>query len=223
MTTDLFDKMDSRFTGVKSTPRCHTKHKDLEFGNGVVLGASCGSPRKGYDIYIGFDYGMQFDHTGYPWEQKADPVIEFQFRIPDMGVPKSPAQFKKMIAWICVQLQDGKKIHMGCIGGHGRTGLVIAAIKNMMDGEKDAIAWTRKHHCKKAVESSSQVNFLHKHFGITKRKPTKSVAQYKGTQTGRLSGKAKNNSNVVQLDRKLKDEGWEKIPCLQASEGSIWG
>jgi len=223
MTSDLFDKLDSRFTGYKGKPkpRCHTTHKELEFGKGVVLGASCGVPRKGYDIYIGFDYGMQFDHTGYPWEQKADPVIEFQFRIPDMGVPSAPAKFKKMIAWICVQLKDGKKIHMGCIGGHGRTGMVIAAIKNMMDGEKDAISWARKHHCKKSVESKSQVNFLHKHFGITKRKPTKTFPKYE-KYTGKVT-KGKKKATVTSLPVPRGKSTWERIPCLKDSEGSIWG
>lgn len=154
--------------------RCwEENHKPLAIGGGTVLGAACAHPADGYDIYVGFDHGMKFKHTAFPWEQKKDPVVEFLFPISDMCAPKSPKQFKAMIEWMSAQLALGKKIHMGCIGGHGRTGLVLAALVAHVNGEKDAIQWVRKHHCKKAVESESQVNFLMKHFKVKKAKPTK--------------------------------------------------
>lgn len=37
-----------------------------------------------------------------------------------------------------------------------------------MMGEEDAITYVRKNYCQKAVESKSQVEFLHKHYGIKK-------------------------------------------------------
>ena len=175
MTQDLFSSVGG---GGKIKPRCHTTHKMLKFGKGRLLGASCGSPHKGYDIYIGFDWGMEFQHEVYPWETKKDPVIEFQFRIPDMGVPKSPKEFKKMITWVCSQLHKGKRIHVGCIGGHGRTGLFLAAVRAEFNDDKDAGNWVREHHCKRAIESQTQINFLYKHFGIKKIKPSKT--SYKG-------------------------------------------
>jgi hypothetical protein len=69
---------------------------------------------------------------------------------------------------------DGKTVHVGCVGGHGRTGIVISAIVAELTGKKDAIQWVRKHYCKKAVESKAQVQFLMKHYGVTEVTGTKS-------------------------------------------------
>jgi len=201
--------------------KCHTKHKPMKFGKGELLGASCGLPRKGYDIYIGLCYSMKYQFQTPPWEsEKNSEIIETEFVISDGSPPKSPAKFKKMIVWLCTQLQDGKRVHVGCIGGHGRTGMVVAAVRNMMDGDKDAITWTRKHHCKKAVETQSQVKFLHKHFGIKKVKGSHIdlFSGFEGTVTGRFSAKGQNRTNkpksaVTQIERITSVDG----------KGSIWG
>lgn len=220
MTADLFTSHVGG-KGKNSTPRCYTKHKPLKFGKGILVGASCGSPREGYDIYIGFDWGMEFNHDVYPWETDNDPVIEFQFRVSDMCAPKSPKKFKAMITWVCSQLHNGKKIHVGCIGGHGRTGLFIAAVRAEFDGDKDAGNWVRKHHCKKAIESKSQINFLFKHYGIKKIKASKT--EYKGwVEKGKSKKFAKytgGNGNVSYLPRNMPDT---KITYL-SRKGSIWG
>jgi hypothetical protein len=100
-------------------------------------------------------------------------VEEVYCAIPDMGIPKNIPRFKKMVTWLCNQLQEGKKVHIGCIGGHGRTGLLLAAIVSQLSGEKDAIAYVRKNYCGRAVESSEQVKFLGEHYGITPVKGTK--------------------------------------------------
>ena len=39
-----------------------------------------------------------------------------------MEAPSNVARFKKLVTWVCTQLQDGKTVHIGCIGGDGRTG-----------------------------------------------------------------------------------------------------
>jgi len=231
MTDSLFDNdmpSGGGYGGTyKSKPRCHTTHKPIKLGMGEVLGGACGSPREGYDIYIGFDYGMKMQHQPFPWDQKADPIIEFQYRITDMCAPKSPKEFKKMIEWCADQLHDGKKIHVGCIGGHGRTGLFLAALVSLHeDVTDDPIAYVRKEHCKKAVESDSQLKFLKKHFGIKIKghKPTKGGGyhgsskyfdNHKGTQTGRTF----HDGNVTEFPRKATPE---KIRFV-AKKGSIWG
>jgi hypothetical protein len=228
MSSDLFNNdmpSGGGYGGTyKSKPRCHTTHKPIKLGMGEIVGAACGSPREGYDIYIGFDYGMKMQHQPFPWDQKDDPIIEFQYRITDMCAPKSPKEFKKMIEWVSEQLDDGKKIHVGCIGGHGRTGLFLAALVSLYeDLTDDPIGYVRKEHCKKAVESKSQMKFLKKHFGISIKghKPTKEHGHFHhtGTQTGRMTGKAQYNSNVTQIDRKRAPEKIRHV----AKKGSIWG
>jgi hypothetical protein len=147
--------------------RCHHSHKELSLGGGAVLGASCCQPREGYDIYIGFDHGMKRFRT-FPWDSPtASKVVEVYFPIPDGGVPEDVAEFKRMVAWIVAQLALGKRIHMGCIGGHGRTGMVLAAIVSHVLEPAGAGKWVRANYCKTAIETTEQVEFLKSHFGIS--------------------------------------------------------
>jgi hypothetical protein len=106
----------------------------------------------------------------YPWVEGES----FLFHIPDMGVPKNPEAFKRLIDWLAVQLTAKKLVHVGCIGGHGRTGTVFAALVAKMTGNLDSIKYVREAYCHKAVESDSQVAFLGKHFGVLPAAPTKS-------------------------------------------------
>jgi hypothetical protein len=132
-----------------------------------IYGGSCSSPIvSDADIYIGFDY-MPPKYPRFPWNTDTNPVIEIPFAITDMAAPKDPVEFKKMITWVCGQVLAGKKVHAGCIGGHGRTGTFLAAVVAEFMGEKDAITYVRKNYCKKAVESAVQTKFLETHYGIT--------------------------------------------------------
>jgi len=180
-------------------PSCHESHKSFEIGKGVLFGGSCRYPREGYDIYVGFDSWMEFQHQCYPWQLKKNKTIEFVYRISDCSVPKDKQESVQLVKWICEQLEKGKKVHLGCIGGHGRTGMIMAAIIKEMLGEKDAITWVRKHHCKKAVESSSQVGYLKKYFDITPQAPSKAYSSVN------ISGKG--TTPVLYQDWGSKDWG----------------
>jgi hypothetical protein len=96
------------------------------------------------------------------------------FPITDTRAPDNLEESKKLIDWLAMNLSSNQKIHLGCIGGHGRTGTILAALVKVMTGEKDAIEYVRKNYCKKVVESNEQVEWLHKHFGISKATPSKS-------------------------------------------------
>lgn len=159
----LDNDKESKMKTTHTTGRCYESHPPLKIGEHVIYGGSCISPIvKDADIYIGFDMGMQRDHRRYPWNEGES----FLFPITDMSVPTDINEFNNLIEWVAVQLIAQKKIHMGCIGGHGRTGLVFAALVKYMTGEDDAISYVRKNYCEKAVESHEQVAWLHKHFGI---------------------------------------------------------
>jgi len=196
--------------------RCWDDHKPIKISNGEVLGAARAHPQKGYDIYIGLDYGMQFQTKNWPWQKNGGTgPVEFLFPIPDMSVPKDVKNFKKMIVWMLGQLDDGKRIQVGCIGGHGRTGLVLAALVQVAGiAPRKAIQWVRKHHCKKAVESESQVKFLVKHYKV------ESVAAVKGTITGSSERRKGFTGKGIGLNspRRVKDA---HITAVR-SKGSIW-
>lgn len=201
---------------------CHESHKELVIGNGVVIGASCGYPRKGYDVYVGFDSHMKFLAPVYPWDQSEHPVIEFQYRITDTQPPSDVVSFKKMIDWLAAQLEAGKHIHMGCIGGHGRTGTVLSALVAQVMKVDDPIAWVHANHCKKAVESTSQVKFLMEHFGCKHAEPSKPVttgwASSATVTTGGKDGYGKMQGNVSPIKKSKDGESVRHIK----SDLAIW-
>lgn len=142
---------------------CRATHKTLPLLNGVVAGGSCIEPIGNYDIYIGLDKGMAITTRHLPFTDG----YELHYPLVNMGVPNNLELFTSMINWIIEQLELGKKIHIGCIGGHGRTGLVLAVLVRLILDEKDAITWVRANYCQKAVESKKQVDWLKENFGIT--------------------------------------------------------
>lgn len=166
---DFINKGKSSMTPIK---RCYETHPPLPIpGTALVIyGGSCSRPVvEDADVYIGFDSSMQLTSRSWPWT----PQHEVYFPITDMSVPKHVGDFKKLLDWTRVQLEAGRKVHCGCIGGHGRTGMFLSALVSLY-GEADAITYVRKNYCHKAVESTTQVDFLHKHFGIVKAQGTKS-------------------------------------------------
>lgn len=163
---------------------CYHNHKALKIGEFKIYGGNASTPIvQDADIYVSLQHGSNSGLASDPWETEL--VQEVQYFINDGSCPKNPVRFKKMITWLCNQLQAGKKIHIGCIGGHGRTGLVLSAMVAEMLKEKDAIQYVRKNYCEKVVESKEQIDFLQKHYGVSHVKPTKSftpVEYFKGQE-----------------------------------------
>lgn len=183
------NKVSSSTKPVKSYEPCHVTHPVLKFGELEIHGGSCCSPKvKGCDIYIGFDHGMQMTTASMPWKRGTKGhVEEVYYHVTDMTAPKQPKEFKALVEWTLEQMKAGKKIHAGCIGGHGRTGTFFAALAAMQNEVvvEDAVQFVRDNYCKKAVECTEQIKFLKKHFGVeTKVKPSKSWGGTTGTTKG---------------------------------------
>lgn len=157
------------------------------------------------DVYIGFQSGMPVRPV-MPWE---NPPEQVYFFVADMQVPVDVEKYKLLVQWTKDQVDAGLKVHAGCIGGHGRTGMFLSALVSLY-GEVDAISYVRKHYCTKAVESKVQVEFLHQHFGITK------VAGAK-EHIGSSVTKVVNNPNII-----LGTFGGKPFQHL-SNQGSIWG
>jgi len=169
----------------KSQERCYHSHPPLKLPNSkfVIYGGSCSSPIiKDADIYIGLCHTMKQTEKRFPW-MKGE---EIYFPIADMSVPKDVEHFKALVDWTKQQLKIGAKVHVGCIGGHGRTGTFLAALVSLY-GEKDAIRYVRKHYCPKAIECKIQVEFLRVHFGVTKADGYKDKPDKQKPQTTRQS------------------------------------
>lgn len=160
----------SKSTWGDSSVRCYHSHPPLKIGAYEVYGGSCSAPViKDADVYVGLDYAMAEHPQRFPWV----PGEAIHFRITDGSAPRDVKNFLKLIDYLQAQIEAGKRVHIGCIGGHGRTGLVLAALVKQMTGEQDAVTYVRNHYCKRVVESQPQINFLHKHFGIKKTEPSK--------------------------------------------------
>lgn len=156
---------------------CAATHPGLDLGEGrVIYGGKAYDPVvTDADIYVSLDRGKDIEKRAYPWNGAVQFVL---FPITDMSAPSDVDEFKKMITWLAAQIVAGKKVHVGCVGGHGRTGTVFAALVKEMTGNADAIQYVREHYCDKAVESWAQVEFLMKHYGVTKVKGTKTYDSY---------------------------------------------
>ncbi len=144
--------------------RCFESHPALTLkGDLVIYGGSCSSPMvSDADVYIGFDNLMARTDRRFPWHSGT----EVFFKILDGSTPDSLKDFRDLVYWTAAQIESGKKVHAGCVGGHGRTGLFLAALVSVMMGEKNAIQYVRKHYCSSAVETTTQLKWLHKNFGI---------------------------------------------------------
>jgi len=210
---DFFSKGSSKSKGGKGGfKRCWETHPPLpivvEGKTYFVRGGSCHYEPKETDIFLGFDYGMSRSSSlAYPWVKGE----AFLYEIMDMHAPSDPKSFKQLIGYLAKSILAGKRVYMGCIGGHGRTGLVLAALVTYMTGELDSIAYVRKHYCKKAVEAKCQVTFLNKHFGITKAEPTKTYGDF-GDAWGTNSKKKR---NAAYDSRKKASEPKDKTSYIR--------
>lgn len=149
---------DSRpFTGAS----CHESHPPLEIGGGVLLGGNCRTHTRhqGVDLYVALDSGQQ--HPYFDESMKLDTLPRcVYYPIQNLGVPNNAEKFHALIHIIVEALEQGQRVHVGCIGGHGRTGMVLAAVAAVLGVSDDPIAWVRENYCKKAVENSAQEGFL---------------------------------------------------------------
>lgn len=181
---------------------CHTTHKPLPITvDGItynVYGGSCITPViNDMDTFVGLDYGMKRTTRYYPWNKGT----EFLYSITDMKAPANAEEFAKLIEFLGNEVLEGRKVFVGCIGGHGRTGTVFSALVAHLTGIADATTYVREHYCHKAVESTEQINFLNQHYGVTKVSPTKGLLLAKGQSESYPAKKEKSYQAYTSLPK----------------------
>lgn len=192
-------KGKDEFSGTALAVRCYESHPVLKMGKGRLYGGSASHPVvKDADIYVALQSGSTSGQSSDPWEVQR--VVEVHYTISDMYAPKDVPRFKKLVTWLCNQLQSGKKVHVGCVGGHGRTGIVLSAVVAEALEKKDAIQWVRKHYCKKAVESKTQIQFLMKHYGVSEVEPSKGEYRESKSESGWFTGTMGGSSKGTKWD-----------------------
>ncbi len=195
--------------------RCAETHPALDVGGGrVIYGGSCAHPTvTDAWVYVGFDLLMKQTDRSFPWVEGE----EFLYRIVDQGIPQNKETFKELIQYLSERLDDNAKIHIGCIGGHGRTGMVLAALVAYRKVSADPIKYVREHYCDKAVESKAQVEFLVDHWGCKPAAPSKAKAWSSGSAPQAPQG---NMGKVYNLTKKA-DKVDSGLP-IRSVESCIW-
>lgn len=76
---------------------------------------------------------------------------------PDLRTPRDPEHAARLIVHAHLLARDGLRVEIACGGGTGRTGTVIACMAVLAGHPPtDAVAWTREHYRRRAVETPGQ-------------------------------------------------------------------
>jgi protein-tyrosine phosphatase len=129
---------------------------EVELPDGTVV---CGRGRRetvtdgpppAFGLCLGRDRGMY--RPGWPLEW-----VDW----PDFRTPRDPQAAAAAIVRLHARAVAGERVEITCGGGTGRTGTVIACLAvlaGVPGGE--AVAWTRAHYRRHAVETPGQRRFV---------------------------------------------------------------
>ncbi len=97
--------------------------------------------------------------------------MKYPMRIPtlyvpieDYGIP-TVEDMDLIVSFIKYHTSKGKEVVVSCIGGHGRTGAVLAVWAGL-NGVENPIEYVREHYCECAVETEEQEEFVEYYLGI---------------------------------------------------------
>lgn len=152
--TEIFEKTMT-IKGVKSTAiMCYHYGVGVDIGDDTIVhGSTLHSAESHYDDMP--EFGLYADPAWQPtWPS------EF-INWPDFGEPSYLLGAVHKIIHALFLAQKGSRVEIGCIGGHGRTGTILAVMTVMMGRDpKQAIYHIRKHYCEFAIETPIQAWFI---------------------------------------------------------------
>ena len=126
---------------------------DVRFPDGTVIRALRVSERKAENPER--DYGLYLDAAWRPaW--KAD-VIDWQ----DFGLPKDYEVAAALIRSAFERAKRGERVEVGCRGGLGRTGTVLACMAILAGVPvEQAVSWVRANYDPRAIETPAQEQWV---------------------------------------------------------------
>jgi len=70
--------------------------------------------------------------------------------------------YRGLVGYVVSRLREGEQVSVGCIGGHGRTGTLLAGVLAVVEGltGEQAVKEVRKRYCERAVETKGQENLV---------------------------------------------------------------
>ena len=97
------------------------------------------------------DFGLYLDARWAPEWPAA--VIEWE----DFGVPRDPDAAAAAIRDAFARARAGEVVEVGCVGGLGRTGTVLACMAILSGvAPEGPVAWVRERYDERAVETEAQ-------------------------------------------------------------------
>jgi len=139
-----------------------------DFATALLIGALIGMEREkrktedypdlGVYLYSGWVRGQFCSTPGLdvPWATSSLwPMTWLDW--PDYSVPYED-ELAMFVPWVLDRINEGKIVETGCLGGHGRTGTLLAMLL-VQQGVKPGTAMKRvwDTYCIEAIESSKQV------------------------------------------------------------------
>jgi protein-tyrosine phosphatase len=101
------------------------------------------------------DFAVYLDER---WKDDAD--VTWPYRLidwPDFGLPFDEADMFAAVSDIHRRAKSGELVEIGCYGGVGRTGTVLACLAMLCGVQpKAALAWVRQHYHSRSVETATQ-------------------------------------------------------------------
>jgi hypothetical protein len=103
----------------------------------------------------GRDFGLYLDSQWEPsWPAE---VVDW----PDFGLPPDGARAAAQIRAAFARAKAGEGVEVGCLGGLGRTGTVLACMAVLAGVDsRDAVAWVRHNYRPGAVETAEQESWV---------------------------------------------------------------
>lgn len=142
----------------------------------------------------------------------------------DRGAPPL-SKLNMLLDWINPLIDQGKRIEIACMGGHGRTGTLAVCIKlSRLKGDvkpSEVIKELRETYCKEAVESWTQVERIYEVVGMKAPPEPKSVQTYVPPQM-KLSVAVASNTRDLNKWLRQADTVWERLPFLW-NDRERWG
>jgi protein-tyrosine phosphatase len=103
-------------------------------------------PDPAYGLYLGHRPDVPWPHENLDW--------------PDFRLPRDEARAVELIKDLYARA-DGRLVEVACGGGIGRTGTVMACLAVLSGvAADDAVAWTREHYHRRAVETPWQKRWV---------------------------------------------------------------
>ena len=101
------------------------------------------------------DFGLYMDPRWEPsWPAE---LIEWE----DFGVPADRERAAGQIAAAFERARAGERVEIGCAGGLGRTGTVLACTATLAGvPSAEAVEWVREHYDSRAIENEEQEEFV---------------------------------------------------------------